>query len=69
MVAQFTSQDFKDFMRRWDIQHRITSPTNAQSNSQAEHFVDYQEQSYQSHGRRGRPSSSYPLIHYNTLKP
>ena len=26
---QFTSQEFKDFMRRWDIQNRITSPTNA----------------------------------------
>ena len=37
--TQFTSQEFKDFMRRWDIQHRITSPTNAQSNGQAEHFV------------------------------
>ena len=37
--TQFTSQEFKDFMRRWDIQHRITSPTDAQSNGQAEHFV------------------------------
>ena len=37
--TQFTSQEFKDFTRRWDIQHRITSPTNAQSNGQAENFV------------------------------
>ena len=37
--TQFTSQEFKDFTRRWDIQHRIKSPTNAQSNGQAEHFV------------------------------
>ena len=37
--TQFTSQEFKDFTRRWDIQHRITSPTNAQSNGQAEHIV------------------------------
>ena len=37
--TQFTSQEFKDFTSRWDIQHRITSPTNAQSNGQAEHFV------------------------------
>ena len=36
--TQFTSQEFKDVMR-WDIQHRITSPTNAQSNGQAECFV------------------------------
>ena len=37
--TQFTSQEFQDFTRRWDIQHRITSPTNAQSNGQAEQFV------------------------------
>ena len=37
--TQFTSQEFQDFTRRWDIQHRITSPTNAQSNGQAEWFV------------------------------
>ena len=67
---QLTSQEFKDFTRRWDIQHRITSPTNAQSNGQAEWFcTDYQEQSYQSHGRRGRSTFSHPLIHNNTLEP
>ena len=37
--TQFTSQEFQDFTRRWDIQHKITSPTNAQSNGQAERFV------------------------------
>ena len=37
--TQFTSQEFKVFTRRWDIHHRITSSTNAQSNGQAEHFV------------------------------
>ena len=37
--TQFTAQEFKNFMHRWDIQHRITSPTNAQSNGQAEQFV------------------------------
>ena len=30
--TQFTSQEFKDFMKAWGIQHRVTSPTNAQSN-------------------------------------
>ena len=29
----------KDFTKAWGIQHRVTSPTNAQSNSQAECFV------------------------------
>ena len=37
--TQFTSQEFKDFMRDWQIDHRITSPTNAQSNGQAERFI------------------------------
>ena len=37
--TQFMSQEFKYFMKMWDIQHRVTSPTNAQSNGQAEHFV------------------------------
>ena len=37
--TQFTSQEFKDFMKMWGIQHRVTSPTNAQSNGQAECFV------------------------------
>ena len=40
MVAhKFTLQEFKDFTRMWGIQHRVTSPTNAWSNGQAEHFV------------------------------
>ena len=37
--TQFTSQEFKDFMKTWGIQHTVTSPTNAQSNGQAECFV------------------------------
>ena len=37
--TQFTSQELKDFTRTWGIQHTVTSPTNAQSNGQAEHFV------------------------------
>ena len=37
--TQFTSQEFQDFTRTWGIQHKVTSPTNAQSNGQAEHFV------------------------------
>ena len=37
--TQFTSQEFKDFTRDWQIDHRITSPTNAQPNGPAERFV------------------------------
>ena len=31
--------------------------------------TDYQKQSNQSHGRRGRLTFSYPFIHHNTLEP
>ena len=37
--TQFTSHEFQDFMKKWRIQHRMTSPTNAQSNGQVEYFV------------------------------
>ena len=37
--TQFTAQEFKDFTRALKIEHRVTSPTNAQSNGQAEQFV------------------------------
>ena len=39
--TQFTSQEFKNWRlaKDWQIDHRITSPTNAQSNGQAERFV------------------------------
>ena len=37
--TQFTSQEFKDITKAWGIQHTVTSPTNAQSNGQAECFV------------------------------
>ena len=37
--TQFTSQEFKDFTRDWHIDHRISSPTGAQSNGQVERFV------------------------------
>ena len=30
--TQFTAQEFKDFTQAWNIEHRVTSPTNAQSN-------------------------------------
>ena len=37
--TQFTLQEFKDFTKVWGIQHTVTSPTNTQSNGQAECFV------------------------------
>ena len=37
--TQFTAQELKDFTSKWQIEHRVTSPTNAQSNGQAERFI------------------------------
>ena len=37
--TQFTAQEFKDFTQAWNIEHSVTSPMNAQSNGQAERFV------------------------------
>ena len=67
---QFTSQEFKDFVRRWDIQHRITSPTNAQSNGQAECFVQTIKNSLTKVMEGAEDLHfSHPLVHHNTLEP
>ena len=67
--TQFTSQEFKNFTRRWDIQHRITSPNNAQSSGQAECFVQTIKNSLtKAMGRRGRPTFSHPFVNHNTLE-
>ena len=68
--TQFTSQEFQDFMRRWDIQHKITSPTNAQSNGQAEQFVWTVKNSLtKAMGGGEDPTSSNTLIHYKNSEP
>ena len=36
---QYTSAEFKDFMKQWQIEHRISSPRNPQSNGMAQHCV------------------------------
>ena len=68
--TQFTSQEFKDFTKTWGIQHTITSPTNAQSNGQAECFVQTIKNSLTKAMEGGEDlDSSNPFIHYNTPKP
>ena len=37
--SQYTSAEFKDFMEHWQIEHRVSSPRNLQSNGMAEHCV------------------------------
>ena len=68
--TQFTSQEFQDFTKTWGIHHRVTSPTNAQSNGQAEHFVQTIKNSLnKSHRRRRGSTLSNPCICHNTLEP
>ena len=33
---QYTSAEFKDFMKQWQIEHRVLSPRNPQPNGMAE---------------------------------
>ena len=35
-APQYTSAEFKDFMKHWKIEHRVSSPRNPQSNGMAE---------------------------------
>ena len=36
---QYTSVEFKDFTKQWQIEHRVSTPRNPQSNGMAEHCV------------------------------
>ena len=36
---QYTSAEFKDFMKQWKFEHRVSSPRNPQSNGMAERCV------------------------------
>ena len=42
---QYTSAEFRDFMKHWQIEHRVSSPRNPQSNGMAEHCVQTMEAS------------------------
>ena len=37
--VQYTSAEFKDFMKQWQIKHKVSSPRNPQSNGMAERCV------------------------------
>ena len=36
---QYAATEFQDFTKHWQIEHRLSSPRNPQSNGMAEHFV------------------------------
>ena len=61
--SQYTSAEFKDFMKQWQIEHRVSSPRNPQSNGYGgEMCTDYEGITYQNYGRRGRHGFSTPDI-------
>ena len=52
---QYTSAEFKDLMKQWQIEHRVSSPRNPQSNGMAERCVQAMKASLiKNYGRRGR---------------
>ena len=52
---QYTSAEFKDFTKQWQIEHRVSSPRNPQSNGMAEQCVQTMKASliYRRSGRCG----------------
>ena len=38
-APQYTSAEFRDLTKHWQIEHRVSSPRNPQSNGMAEHCV------------------------------
>ena len=64
--TQFTAQEFKDFTKKWQIEHRVTSPSNAQLNGQVERFVQTIKNSLTKALEAGRIQLSFAGIHHNT---
>ena len=67
---QYTSAEFKDFTKQWQIEHRVSSPRNPQSNGMAERCVQtmhHEGITYKNYGRRGRHGFSTLDIQDHTL--
>lgn len=39
VATQYTSEEFKKFIKDWNIKHIVSSPTNAQSNGMVERYI------------------------------
>ena len=67
--TQFTFYRVPILHKKWQIEHRVASHTNAQCNRQVEEvFTDCQEQSHKVDGRRRGHTFNHFGIHYNTLE-
>ena len=56
---QYTLAEFKDFIKQWQIEHKVLSPRNPQSNGMAERCVQIMKASLiKNYGRRGRSEFS-----------
>ena len=65
---QYTSAEFKDFIKQWQIEHRVSSPRNPKSNGMTERCVHYESITRKNYGRRGRRGFS-TLTYKTTLHP
>ena len=51
---QYTSAEFKDFMKQWQTEHRVSSPRNPQSNGVAEQCVQTMKASLIKQWKKGK---------------
>ena len=63
---QYTSAEFKDFTKQWQIEHRVTSPRNPQSNGMAEQCVQTMKASLIKTLEEGEDVDLAPLTYKTT---
>ena len=63
---QYTSAEFKDFTKQWQIEHRVSSPRNPQSNGMAERCVQTMKASLIKTMKKGEDMDLALLTHKTT---
>ena len=63
---QYTSVEFRDFTKHWQIEHRVSSPRNPQSNGMAEHCVQTMKASLIKTIEEGKDVDLVPLTYKTT---
>ena len=63
---QYTSAEFKDFMEQWQIEHRVSSLRNPQSNGMAERCVQTMKKSLIKTMEEGK-DKDLALLTYKTI--
>ena len=66
---QYTSAEFKDFMKQWQTEHKLYSPRKPQSNGMAERCVQTMKALLIKTLEEGRCQPSTPNIQDYTPKP